>query len=139
MIFSPHFFISLFISMVSLAHYKIDYKSPLTLYPRCRSWVVVSSLLYPRHSITPHPCRQRRRILVVYRRYNKCFCIVIIVIIFILYRHRHRHRCIIVVVVVVVSSLYPLPLSYWPIWPCLSFSLVMFVRCHDLITKRINS
>ena len=53
--------------MVSLAHYKIDYKSPLTLYPRCRSWVVVSSLLYPRRRITPHPCR-RRRILVVYGR-----------------------------------------------------------------------
>ena len=28
---------------------------------------------------------------------------------------------VIVVVVVVVSLLYPLPSSYWPIWPCLSF------------------
>ena len=86
---------------------------------------------YPCCRITPHPCR--RRILVVYRR---------IINVFVsssssssssllssssLYP-RHRRRCcrIHVVCTAVVN---------WPIWPCLSFSLVMFVRCHDLITK----
>ena len=97
--------------MVSLAHYKIDYKSPLTLYPCCRSWVVVSSLLYPRRRITPHPCR-RCRILVVYRR---------IIHVFVssssssssslsssLYpRRRRRCCCIVVVSTTVVLSFLP--------------------------------
>ena len=72
MIFPPHFFISTFISMVSLAHYKIDYKSPLTLNPRCRRWVVyphrvVSLLSY--HTASLSSSSYTRRL----SSYNKVF------------------------------------------------------------------
>jgi hypothetical protein len=99
MIFPPHFFISTFISMVSLAHYKIDYKSPLTLYPRWCSWVVyphcvVSLLSYHTASLSSS---YTRRI----SSYNKCVCILIIIIVIIF-----------IVIVIVVSSSSSSLLSY---------------------------